>query len=831
MKHLRNSLLLATIWAVATSAMAADAETLAKLDEALKAVPTFEQGHGDSGKLREVEKIVFELPTDDPSREAIEQKLLDTLATDTTADAKRFLCTQLRVIGTDACVPALEKLLTDEEVSHAAVYALGRLEGQAATAALVRGLATTSGNLQAGIINALADRGVVEAGTKFVELLGSAEPTVAKAAARALGRIGESAPLIGARKSATGPLATEIDNALLGCAEMLAGNGKRAEAATIYETFFQDDQPMHLRCAGLRGLVQTRSGAATESMRQAMASENDELRRTAIALAPFSGLPDSPMSTEDQVLILRAWALRGDPDISVIVRVMTKGPEQSVRVAALEALGKLGDPTTVDLLLRAAATTEGIEQKVARAALVELDGEGVNAKLVASFNNPEICGEALRALASRKATETTGEVLRLANNADASTRLEAISTLGAIAGVSDLPTMVRLVVTSTEVDDRTALEEAVGRAMMRIEEASVRARPVLAALTSAPAQAKPSLVRLLGKAGAPEALVAIRAALRSSDPAVADAAVTAMAGWPDASVADDLLGVIQTTKDPERKSVALQGFVRLATAADDPTAMYVRVLELIETVGDRKLVLAGLGLSESSRSPSVLALARKFLSDEQLGPTAGLATLRIANRMKDQNVELARAALSEVLAKVDHEDVRDRAQEVINDIEKYDDHILDWVGVGPFTDKNATSGEAVYQIVFPPEQRDFEGIQWKPITKGIGSWNIDLEATFGGLDHCVAYLRTQVHSEIDQEALLEMGTDDACRAWLGGELVYDQYGGGSTTPRQKQVKIKLNKGANNLTLKLVDHEGGWSFCCRIRKPDGTALKGLKIEAK
>ncbi len=32
-------------------------------------------------------------------------------------------------------------------------------------------------------------------------------------------------------------------------------------------------------------------------------------------------------------------------------------------------------------------------------------------------------------------------------------------------------------------------------------------------------------------------------------------------------------------------------------------------------------------------------------------------------------------------------------------------------------------------------------------------------------------------------------------------------------------------------LKVIDNSGGWAFCCRVRNPDGTALDGLKVEAK
>ena len=42
--------------------------------------------------------------------------------------------------------------------------------------------------------------------------------------------------------------------------------------------------------------------------------------------------------------------------------------------------------------------------------------------------------------------------------------------------------------------------------------------------------------------------------------------------------------------------------------------------------------------------------------------------------------------------------------------------------------------------------------------------------------------------------------------------------------------MRLAEGWNELMLKVVDQRGGWVAACRIRKPDGTALEGLKVEA-
>ena len=72
--------------------------------------------------------------------------------------------------------------------------------------------------------------------------------------------------------------------------------------------------------------------------------------------------------------------------------------------------------------------------------------------------------------------------------------------------------------------------------------------PVVAALPRAAARARPALVRVLGGFGGPEALAAVRPRLADSDPAVREAALLAVANWPDLSAAEDLLKIAQASE-------------------------------------------------------------------------------------------------------------------------------------------------------------------------------------------------------------------------------------------------------------------------------------------
>ncbi|MFI5378869.1 MAG: hypothetical protein ACHRHE_06215 [Tepidisphaerales bacterium] len=77
--------------------------------------------------------------------------------------------------------------------------------------------------------------------------------------------------------------------------------------------------------------------------------------------------------------------------------------------------------------------------------------------------------------------------------------------------------------------------------------------------------------------------------------------------------------------------------------------------------------------------------------------------------------------------------------------------------------------------------------------------------------------------------MLELGSDDGFKAWLNGKLVGGFNGDRGCEPRQNVEKAHLKQGENELLLKVINHAGGWAFCCRIRSADGAEPQGLKYE--
>jgi len=250
-------------------------------------------------------------------------------------------------------------------------------------------------------------------------------------------------------------------------------------------------------------------------------------------------------------------------------------------------------------------------------------------------------------------------------------------------------------------------------------------------------------------------------------------------------------------------------------------------MALAERPDDRKLVFAGLGTADSA---AALDLVEKYLGDAALRNEAALAVAQIADRVREDDAARAGAALKRALAAARDPVARQKVQDVVNELEKYDGYILAWQIAGPFEVKGKEAKD-LYDTAFPPEQGDGAGAAWKPAGRGVGPWSITLDAAVGAGEDRAAYLRTRVVAPAAMEAQLEVGSDDGVKVWLNGRKVIKDTNDHGMEPRQHAAKVALRQGVNDLLVKVVNHTGGWNVCCRLRRPDGSALEGLRYEAK
>lgn len=226
------------------------------LDNAFEALKKFDYG-SDLAALASIEDAVIAAHGNAEASKDIEQRLVAALHGELSRDAQEWICRKLATTGTAVAVPRLAVLVIDKDLSHMARFALERIPAPEAAQALREALPRVSGNVKIGVISSLGARRDATAVTALNALLKDADPAIVRAAALALGSIGnaESAAALqaGLKASAGSPLA--LVDALLTCAETLLAGSKHAEASAIYKSFAQESQPRLVRLAATRGLL------------------------------------------------------------------------------------------------------------------------------------------------------------------------------------------------------------------------------------------------------------------------------------------------------------------------------------------------------------------------------------------------------------------------------------------------------------------------------------------------------------------------------------------------------------------------------------------------
>jgi HEAT repeat protein len=227
------------------------------VDKSFKALKTFDWGT-NYDEIQAIDDAVIATHGDAATRKDLETRLTAVLSTNASRPAKDFTCRMLSEIGSANCVPALAGLLTDQDLSHMARYALERIGGPESVKAIRDAMPKVSGALKAGMIESLGARRDGGSVDVLTVLAGGPDKTLAFAAINALGKIGtpEAAKsLSDIIKSAPDELKPITADACLAFAERLSAEGKKAQAMSLYKGLSGEDQPKYVRLAATRGLL------------------------------------------------------------------------------------------------------------------------------------------------------------------------------------------------------------------------------------------------------------------------------------------------------------------------------------------------------------------------------------------------------------------------------------------------------------------------------------------------------------------------------------------------------------------------------------------------
>jgi HEAT repeat protein len=238
--------------------MAFDTTTL---DTPFAALAGFDWG-GDAAPLAAIDAAVVAAHSDAALARDLEKRLGAIVSGPASRAAKDYACRKLALVGTQASVPVLAPLLGDPDESHMARFAIERIPGPEAAAALRQALGTVRGDLVIGMISSLANRRDGASVPPLSTLVSGESASVAAAAAAALGRIAtpDAAAALAAAAAKPGAVAAAVIDARLACADALVASGERTAARAIYEAIAAEvgDAPRTHRDRAVR--IAARSG-------------------------------------------------------------------------------------------------------------------------------------------------------------------------------------------------------------------------------------------------------------------------------------------------------------------------------------------------------------------------------------------------------------------------------------------------------------------------------------------------------------------------------------------------------------------------------------------
>lgn len=551
--------------------------------------------------------------------------------------ARVWLTRMLGLFGGEESVSALAGMLGDSDVElrDAARRALQANPSPKASDALRTALRSTEDPLAIrGLMDALAMRRDGAAVDAIAKKLGDSNAAVASAAALSLGKIGTPravAALATARARASDALKRDIDNATLdamaadakGLASMVDGGDPKIRCGALARL-------MQVDPAVGKGKVTTAikdkdADVAAAALRLAIDSRDVALRKSAIDAIP--SLPPALQAVAASIL--------GETKASEAasgLKQLVKSNDETVRLAAITALGKAGAADALDPLLERLANGSKDEQAAAERAFAVLCDPALDAKLLLATKKGSdlMTLAAIRATGARNPNGAATALADLAKASDPGVRDAALDGLKAVGSASELTPLLEIVAVSGDAKVRSKAQAAAGAIASRAPDRAAVLGAIRGAMSRAGSPAnKAELVGMLATAPSQAALDDAVKAFGDPDQGVRDAAIRTLSAWQEFDAGQPLLKIAKDAPaDAKHYVLAMRGIAKIigieGPSRKERVALAKDAIAVARRPDEKKLIIAALGgmkanearklLQELSNDPDVGAEARAALS-------------------------------------------------------------------------------------------------------------------------------------------------------------------------------------------------------------------------
>ena len=583
--------------------------------------------------------------------------LLKTIQSPETSDVDRANAFEKigDTAGSDAVQP-LVGFLGDKKWSHYARFALQKMKGQDVTEALLESLDALQGDLKLGVIGTIGRRQDPIAVAPLAKLLADADAKAADSAAVALAWIGTpkaAAALteaFDAEKNSTRK--ASLGSALLLVGQRLVKKDNAQEAVAVFDLLRDAELPTPCRIAATQHAILARGAQGVDLMIEQLKSSDRDCFEIGLAVArvlpgesatkALIDLLEKDSSPNRQVLLVLAMKDRGDKTALPAVLGKLKNDSPAVQSAAIDAVGALGDGSSVSTLLSSA------KGEVVLSSLVALQGAGVNGALIKAAQSPETSAVAVKALGKRRALEAVDLFFELSASDSPAVSREATVALGRTAPEDRFPELFNLLKTAKTDSQKAAIQEAVHAAIIRSTRPDACAEALGAMIPEAKGADREFLFEQVRTAGGAKAVACMRRFAMGPDVALQDAATKTLGRWLSADAGPVLLEVAKGNGKFANR--ALGGYIRLFRQFELPeaqrVAMAAAALEAASRAKERNAAMDAM-----TRFPCVgtfeLALGR--LDAPGSKAAAAKAALTIARTVLTLDPEKAKAGLKQLI--------------------------------------------------------------------------------------------------------------------------------------------------------------------------------------
>lgn len=543
--------------------------------------------------------------------------------------------------------------------------------------------------------------------------------------------------------------------------------------------------------------------------------------------AELAALLTADTAKKTRLELLHLIAFIGDDAIVPAVASMLEDPDRHVRETARLALERIPGPRAVEALIRAARGASPERKGDFLFSLGKKGDLSVVRFLVSNTSGPQddVRLSALQALAHLGAPEAIdrfeseleredsqirgsvfNEYLRLADNLARAGRnrdaeriyhrclvdapldhqrergLYQLTKSGGPGAIDDL---VRGLGDSAERVRRLA--------MRRLPQ--VKGKEVATALRRAYAGAanetRAFLLRAIAKNDPEGSATLIEEATRDADPGVKVTALDIRGELAQPEL-EPVYIELAGRGSPSVRTTAVKGYLEIAqkrledaeseTSREKAGAMFAQALEIAPAASQKVAAIEGL---KKVGDPKFVDRLEPYLTHAVLGSSASDVYMDIAVKLAgDGDIDKAEPLLLKVLDGPFPRELKVRAADTLRDAGRdpqahvvKEGFVLDWWLIGPFFDRG---GDGLERTYFPESERPDDEehrigrrrYRWQHprllTTTGI----IDLAPRFRRSDERLCYGYTEVVSPKEQDVLFKIGSDDGVACWLNGERIH-----------------------------------------------------------